>query len=57
MNSSYTLKIENSVQALWTGICTFLRSPILSFVNRNSAVFKGLSRLSTPFGGNLLNRD
>ena len=51
MNSSHTLKIENKAQHTLIRICTFLRSYILSFINRNTSVFESLSRATTPFGG------
>ncbi|GAB3697233.1 hypothetical protein GCM10027592_21150 [Spirosoma flavus] len=37
-------------------ICTFSVFAQLRFIRQNEFVFKGLARMSTPFGGNILSR-
>ncbi len=54
MESSYALKHENRAIATWISICTFTRLFIYGFIHQNAFAFESLTRLSTPFGGNVL---
>lgn len=54
MNSSYTIHKGNKVKAIATSFWTFSRLFVLGFIAYNPVIFAGLSRLSTPFGGNIL---
>jgi hypothetical protein len=54
MNSSYTIHKENKVKAMSVSFWTFSRLFVLGFIEHNPAIFAGLCRLSTPFGGNIL---
>ena len=56
MQSSHALKHENQVEATWISICTFSRLFILGFIHQYAQSFEGLSRLTTPFGGNVIVR-
>ncbi len=54
---SHALKHENKAKATWISICTFSRLFILGFINHNALVFESLARISSPFGGNVLDRN
>ena len=56
MKLLHALKRKNKAKALWISICTFFRLFTLGFINRNTLVFEGLTRLSAPFGGSILSR-
>ncbi|MVM31339.1 hypothetical protein GO755_14945 [Spirosoma sp. HMF4905] len=56
MKFSHALKHENKAQATWISICTFSRLFILGFIDRNALAFESLTRLSSPFGGNIRSR-
>ncbi|WP_461043778.1 hypothetical protein [Spirosoma harenae] len=53
MNTLKIKNLENKQSIVQRFICTFSRSSIRQFIDRNSEVFEGLARMSTPFGGSI----
>ena len=56
MQLSHALKHENKTKATWISICTFSRLFILGLIHQYAQSFESLTRLATPFGGNILAR-